>query len=247
MSDRSLEQLSDSQFVQLYNKFIKPENQLTIDEYKELFEGENWREILEQDLLRWNKNINIIDLNNIKNLLRPLPPPPPKETAKYIDSEEYKRNQEILEEKRKQIELREKELLRLQEEYELLAKEQKEKTKQILIKELPRHANEWREFNRSEHASDLFLDDLLRDELDPQTQNILRIKSYNEWKALYSEERQEKIIDKITDRILKSPLDWYIDFDGLNNYGKEKLSVLLIDILENYIAPKLKATDKYIF
>ena len=49
-------------------------------------------------------------------------------------------------------------------------------------------------------------------------------------------EEQDKLINKIINKIKKNPTDWYIDFRKLNDYGKDKIINLLIDVLQNVVS-----------
>ena len=70
--------------------------------------------------------------------------------------------------------------------------------------------------------------------------------SFDEWvefqKSPTSE--QDKLIDQTIQMIRQSPLNWQINLNDFNNYGKEKLTPLLIDVLENVVSPLILANQK---
>ena len=78
-------------------------------------------------------------------------------------------------------------------------------------------------------------------------QNAKRIKSFREWFDVNNNEVQDKLVNDIIEAIETNPLHWVVNFESLNRYGRKKLNDLLIDSLENTVAPRINADDKYIF
>lgn len=78
-------------------------------------------------------------------------------------------------------------------------------------------------------------------------QNAKRIKSFREWFNVYKDEVQDNLVNDIIEAIETNPLHLVVNFESLNRYGRKKLNDLLIDLLENAVAPCINADDKYIF
>ena len=55
------------------------------------------------------------------------------------------------------------------------------------------------------------------------------------------------MIEEIIERIELSPTNWEINFEKLNEYGRKKITPLLIDSLENTVGRSLNASKKYVF
>ena len=76
--------------------------------------------------------------------------------------------------------------------------------------------------------------------------NINKKINYKKFNKSSSEIDQERIVNNIKEDLEKTPTEWYINFDVLNDYGKKLLFPILEDALDNKIA-KLAMKNQYKF
>ena len=73
-------------------------------------------------------------------------------------------------------------------------------------------------------------------------QRIKEVNDYNKWKR--NNEEQDQIIKEIMENLERTPTNWEIDFERLNNNGKKKLFPLLLNFFNENIAT-LPIIEKY--
>ena len=72
--------------------------------------------------------------------------------------------------------------------------------------------------------------------------HIKEINDYNKWKR--DNDEQDQIIKQIMENLERTPTNWEIDFERLNNNGKKKLFPLLLNFFNENIAT-LPIIEKY--
>ena len=163
---------------------------------------------------------------------------PPQKPKRYIDTDEYmfkdfkkKREEQLKEDSY---------IMRLKIENERLNKKYnqiKEQNKNLL-KQLPKHANNLKEFHSSlfhDEADDFF---------EPKELNKNLIHSYKEWLENNDESHQLELVNEIMNRLESNPTKWEIDFEALTNIGKKAIFPKLKKFFEKYI-DKLVITKVY--
>ena len=133
---------------------------------------------------------------------------PPRAPERYIDSDEYifgtkfnKKREEQLKEDSYMMRLKI-ENERLNNKYNQIKEQNKE-----LLKQLPKHAHNLREFHSTlyhDEADDFF---------EPKDLNRNLIKSYQEWLENNNESHQIELVNEIMNRLESNPSKWEIDFD----------------------------------
>ena len=73
-------------------------------------------------------------------------------------------------------------------------------------------------------------------------QRIKEVNDYNKWKR--NNEEQDQIIKEIMENLERTPTNWEIDFERLNNYGRKKIFPLLLNFFNENIAT-LPIIEKY--
>ncbi|KAK8871522.1 hypothetical protein M9Y10_007251 [Tritrichomonas musculus] len=132
-------------------------------------------------------------------------------TTRYIDTDDYLFNK--LKRDRKKTHLEDtisKEQRRLRFDREV------HKRDQSAIRE---RINDIKEFWRTQSLKKTKIEKYL-DELDIWTpdENVNSLKSFREWKQLGNE--QQRIVDDIMEQLERSPHQWAINFEQLNNKGR---------------------------
>lgn len=108
------------------------------------------------------------------------------------------------------------------------------KKHQAFLKDLIAHRNQLKEFYRIRPKEETIENE------SPSQQNLKLIKSFLDWKRYNTEERQNELVNEIL-------TNWKVSFEPLNNYGNSRLNDALINLLENVVAPRINADDKYFF
>ena len=111
---------------------------------------------------------------------------------------------------------------RLNNKYNQVKEQNKE-----LLKQLPKHAHNLREFH-----STLYHDET-DDYFEPKDLNKNLIHSYQEWLENNKSDNQEKLVNEIMERLETSPFDWEINFEQLTNGGKRLLFPKLKQFMQN--------------
>ena len=75
-----------------------------------------------------------------------------------------------------------------------------------------------------------------------EQQHIKEVNDYNKWKR--DNDEQDQIIKQIMENLERTPTNWEIDFERLNNYGKKQLFPLLLNFFNENIA-SLPIIEKY--
>ena len=73
-------------------------------------------------------------------------------------------------------------------------------------------------------------------------QRIKEVNDYNKWKR--NNEEQDQIIKEIMENLERTPTNWEIDFERLNNYGRKKIFPLLLNFFNENIST-LPIIEKY--
>ena len=153
----------------------------------------------------------------------------PQTPERYIDSDEYlfkdfdKKREEQLKEDSLLMRLKI-ENERLNNKYNQVKEQNKE-----LLKQLPKHAHNLREFHSTrfhDEADDYF---------EPKDLNKNLIHSYQEWLANNDESHQIELVNEIMNRLESNPTKWEIDFESLTNKGKKALFPKLKKFFEKFI------------
>ena len=69
--------------------------------------------------------------------------------------------------------------------------------------------------------------------------------NFDEWLEFQKtpKDNQDKLIKETIERLKANPFDWNLDLNLFNNYGKKKLTQLLIDFLQKDLATKVNTND----
>ncbi|KAK8899317.1 hypothetical protein M9Y10_001630 [Tritrichomonas musculus] len=127
--------------------------------------------------------------------------------------------------------------------------------KHMKIPHVPKHMKplqrydlhkQFTDFNKSIVNKQLEANEFVSD-LNSRELNRERLISFEEWKSYNNNDKQDELIEEIIERIELSPTNWEINFEKLNEYGRKKLTPLLIDSLENTMGRSLNASKKYVF
>ena len=153
----------------------------------------------------------------------------PQTPERYIDSDDYlfkdfdKKREEQLKEDSLLMRLKI-ENERLNNKYNQVKEQNKE-----LLKQLPKHAHNLREFHSTrfhDEADDYF---------EPKDLNKNLIHSYQEWLENNDESHQIELVNEIMNRLESNPTKWEIDFESLTNKGKKALFPKLKKFFEKFI------------
>lgn len=115
------------------------------------------------------------------------------------------------------------------------------KKHQAFLNDLITHRNQLKEFYRIRTKEEA------NENESASKQNRKLIKSFLDWKRYNTEEKQNELVNEIINTITDSPTNWRVNFEPLNNYGKQRLNNDLVHILQNVVAPRINADDKYFF
>ena len=182
----------------------------------------------------WESLMNIQPQPLIKQLHVPHAPKHPKQPMRYIDSDAplFNKLKRLRKDSDPLVDFNRQRL------HEKFNRDLRKKDDSLMdsIKKQHRYLNEfWR------NDDTIYSDDSFKE------QNAKRLMSFKEWIDANNDEAQDKLVKDIIDAIETVPTHWVVNFESLNKYGKEKLNDLLIDTLENTVAPQINADDKYIF
>ncbi|KAK8881264.1 hypothetical protein M9Y10_003998 [Tritrichomonas musculus] len=195
-----------------------------------------------------NDLMNIGYQDEIKHMKIPHVPKHMKPLQRYVDSDEYKRRQMKKEDDKffKKFD---------RDNYKVYKDTDKSDRKLRFDRELHKRPLEFTkgvkdlhkqftDFNKSIVNKQLEANEFVSD-LNPRELNRERLISFEEWKSYNNNDKQDELIEEIIERIELSPTNWEINFEKLNEYGRKKLTPLLIDSLENTVGRSLNASKKY--
>lgn len=74
-----------------------------------------------------------------------------------------------------------------------------------------------------------------------------RLILFEERKEFNNNEKNDKLVEEIIERIELTPIIWEIDFERLHEYRRKKLTPLSIDSLVNTVPKSLNASKEYVF
>ncbi|KAK8840287.1 hypothetical protein M9Y10_030842 [Tritrichomonas musculus] len=188
--------------------------------------------------------------DEIKHMKIPHVPKHMKLLQRYIDSDEYKRRQMKKEDDKffKKFD---------RDNYKVYKDTDKSDRKLRFDRELHKRPLEFTkgvkdlhkqftDFNKSIVNRQLEANEFVSD-LNPRELNRERLISFEEWKSYNNNDKQDELIEEIIEIIELSPTNWEINFEKLNEYGRKKITPLLIDSLENTVGRSLNASKKYVF
>ena len=197
-----------------------------------------------------NDLMNIGYQDEIKHMKIPHVPKHMKPLQRYVDSDEYKRRQMKKEDDKffKKFD---------RDNYKVYKDKDKSDRKLRFDRELHKRPLEFTkgvkdlhkqftDFNKSIVNRQLEANEFVSD-LNPRELNRERLISFEEWKSYNNNDKQDELIEEIIERIELSPTNWEINFEKLNEYGRKKITPLLIDSLENTVGRSLNASKKYVF
>ena len=101
-----------------------------------------------------------------------------------------------------------------------------ERKRNEMVKEVPRVFLALKEFNKSYKETD--------QKALPKERNLRRIRTFQEWKELNSDEAQTKLVTQKMNPLLSNPDNWTIDFTDLNNTGRKLLGRRLLDFFREF-------------
>ena len=186
----------------------------------------------------WESLMNIQSQPLIKQLHIPHAPKHPKQPKKYIDSDtsffnKLKRlpkiNDPFHDFNRQQLQLK--------------FNRDLHKRDQPFLSQLMQHQNDFTQFHsRPSNNDDEPIDELFT----PKELNAMTIKSFKQWKEFNEKHKdeQQQIVNDIMEQLETSPTDWTIDFEQLNQLGRELMFPLLKQFFAEHI-DSLPITSKY--
>ena len=184
--------------------------------------------------------MNIQSQPLIKQLHVPHAPKHPKQPMKYIDSDaplfnklkHLRKNKDIVHDFNRK---------RLHEKFN----RDLHKRDQSFLSQLMKHQNDFINFHSrpSNNNDDEPIDDLFT----PKELNAMTIKSFKQWKEFNEKHKneQQQIVNDIIEQLETSPTDWTIDFEQLNQLGRELMFPLFKQFFAEHI-DSLPITSKYI-
>ena len=238
----SLDNTPTNKLIELSN-LLYNEN-LTINDWKNEFDNENdLRENLIEMLVSDILNKGYDGENNYNSMywfVKGLNIPSPKPLKRYIDSDDYLFKN--LNKYKIQDNIHDFNRQRLHEKFN----RDLHKKDSSFLDELMKHSKDIREFWRSDllynsPPADALNDEEFFPEEKPKEINLRNIKSFKEWQKL--DDEQQTLVDDMMKSLYKTPTNWEINFELLNNKGKKLMFPLLKNFFQEYIDPL--PMDKY--